>query len=58
MLATLKLASEIVARLPEDRSCRGCDRYDEGGNCTIFRVVVPRDFVEQGCDGWIERIPF
>lgn len=58
MLAKLKDAADIIAMLPENRSCKGCDRYDEGGTCALFRAVVPREFVDDGCGNWIEKVPF
>lgn len=58
MLQTLQQAADIVARLPEDRSCRGCDNFDEGGQCGLYRMRVPAEHIEQGCDSWIERVPF
>jgi len=58
MLATLEQAIAIVRALPEDRSCRGCDWLGAGGVCGHWKVVVPAEAQAEGCERWIEGIPF
>lgn len=59
MCQTLRDALAIVEALPEDRSCRLCEHFEElRGYCSEWRSNVPSDARAQGCERWESDIPF
>lgn len=63
------IAKDLLSRalstyLPfkQERSCRTCDycsTFDHRHHCTKFgNRVIPETFVVEGCDEWLDGIPF
>jgi hypothetical protein len=59
MVTTLQRALAIVEALPVDRSCHGCNRFTvDTGRCSQWQDVVPIEARADGCDVWLEQVPF
>jgi hypothetical protein len=54
---TLTAALSIVQALPEDRACAACDHFDKG-HCAKWDATVPAEAQADGCQEWVENIPF
>ena len=39
------------------KSCDRCEHYHEGV-CELFGAPIPAEFIEKGCDEWLDIIPF
>ena len=53
------IVGRVLAQYPEDRSCHTCINYDpDGGYCGNWKQNVPEAHRENGCDHYLEDIPF
>lgn len=41
---------EMIAKLPDDRSCYTCDFLREGSHCIQWNDAIPAQHLEAGCD--------
>ena len=51
-------ALEILRALPIPKDCTNCDNMGEAGLCDRWQAIVPLDELSNGCDQWLEKIPF
>ena len=56
-IETLTMALSIIQALPENRACSGCENFIKG-DCAKWGAPVPTEAQADGCDEWVESLPF
>lgn len=54
----LKQARALIEAVPPYRPCRLCLDYMATGFCTTWKQQIPPEWLEVGCDNWLDDIPF
>ena len=58
-IAELERALAVLRSMQTATPCVKCDRFDdETGACAIWVQIVPLEHRANGCENWIELIPF
>ena len=54
----LRRVHALIGAITPNRSCRLCVDHRVGGFCATWKQQIPPDWIDAGCDNWIEDIPF
>lgn len=57
MISQLEATLAHLKKCPPKQCCLNCDNYDKG-HCLHWKANVPTENQEDGCDEWIESLPF
>lgn len=58
-IARLKEAILALERSPVATPCAQCLHFDQiTGHCAVWKMVVPPEAREAGCERWEEGVPF